>query len=918
MKRLLLFFLLLAGCLAANPDRAVAQTGYSGGVKGTIVGRVGRAPIKNALVTIVADKIHTVYTGDDGAFEVDGLPDGMFKMTVEAANYYTVEVNLKVENGLVNNVYSITLSPQSVVRPEIDDSYFMEQDTDNERGYQDVPSILSSTADVYDNIAGYTFSAIRFHNRGYESASEDIYLNGIRMNDAMSGYTPWSLWSGLNEATRSKENAHGITPMDYGIGRYNGMTGIFARASSVRKGYRFSVLNSSGQYRFRVMGTYASGIRDDGWSYAVSASTRQGGNAYVTGVYYNSLSYYAGVEKRFGGDRHVLSLSFLGAPVERGAQNASTQEVYDIMGSNYYNSNWGYQRGKVRNARVRRNHEPVAVLNYDFKPSEKFQLSSAVSFRFGKNGYSALDWYDTQDPRPDYYRNLPSYFPDNESKAAWCLEGWKTNTDISHINWDRLYNVNYLSYDGRSKYAVEERRTDQRDLNAQAGFIWNIDAFVKLTGGYAFRTNRTEYFKVMRDLLGGSYWLDVDQFAERDYGSGDAIQNDLNNPDRKVTEGEKYGYDYYAHFMENRAWAKFSFEKGGFEGFVAGQGGYTTFNREGLYKKGLFPDDSYGAGETQAFPTFTFKGGLMYKIGTQHVFSANAGYFTDAPDFKQSYVSPRTRNDVVPDLGVSKTVSADLNYTMKIGEWFFRITGFYTVISDQTKTISFYDDINRTYTNFSMTGIDQANCGLEMGASIPLKSGFSLQAAASVGDYRYTSNPEFTETVDNSAKVIVSGEKVYWKGSYVASTPQTALDIGLKYRSDDYWFAGIDCSYFDRMYLDMNPLARTDAAKAEYYTVYYDEDERTAAIAKYLTSQEEFSPAFLVNANVGKSWYVFHNYNLGFSLQVNNILNNCNIKTGGYEQMRLKTQDDGTYARFDSRYFYMFGTTYMVNIYLRF
>ena len=54
------------------------------------------------------------------------------------------------------------------------------------------------------------------------------------------------------------------------------------------------------------------------------------------------------------------------------------------------------------------------------------------------------------------------------------------------------------------------------------------------------------------------------------------------------------------------------------------------------------------------------------------------------------------------------------------------------------------------------------------------------------------------------------------------------------------------------------------------------------------------------------------------SLEVKNLLNNQNIKTGGYEQVRLlKNKDESyqTYQPFDSKYFYMFGTTYYMNIY---
>ena len=156
-----------------------------------------------------------------------------------------------------------------------------------------------------------------------------------------------------------------------------------------------------------------------------------GGRDGVKGVYYKTLSVYAGAEKNFD-DYEKLAFAVFAAPTERGSQNASTQEVYDLMGDNMYNSNWGYQNGVVRNARVRSTIEPVFVVKYDSRIDEDLEYSATALWRTGKNGYSALDWYDSADPRPDYYRNLPSYFYDenpdmnryDEYQAAQQREAW--------------------------------------------------------------------------------------------------------------------------------------------------------------------------------------------------------------------------------------------------------------------------------------------------------------------------------------------------------------------------------------------------------------------------------------------------------------------------------------------------------------
>lgn len=926
MRKFLLFMLMIMVSLPL-----LAQ---NGGVKGVVVNRVDKSPLAGTKITFIGTDIPALVT-KTGAFEVNDIAPGTYQLRFEATEFLPVTVTVKVGNQVVN-IYNISLSPEAVAAVEEDD--FTEFDTETADDNQSLPVVLSASNDIFDNISGYKFSAMRFKARGYDGENQSVYLNGIYLNDALSGYSPYSLWTGLNEATRNKELTGGLMTSDYGVGGIGGTTNINTRPSQLRKGFRASIVNANNNYRFRVMLTYASGESDNGWSYALSASTRQGGNDYIYGVYYNAFAYYLGIEKKFN-PFHRLAFTFLGTPTERGAQTATTQEVYDLIGNNYYNANWGYQNGDKRNARVRNNHEPVAMLNYYYTPKDDFNLTLSVAYRFGKNGYSALDWYDAQDPRPDYYRNLPSYYvssdasKDNPYLAAWLTEAWYSDRNTRHIYWDRIYNVNYnslldtdLEYWGnpsiatgsrRSKYILEERRTDQRDFNAKLQIMKRISDHQVLNLGVDFRRNTTEYYKKIKDLLGGDYWLDIDQFAERDFGSVESSQNNLNTPNRLVKKGDKYGYDYYAHVQSEKIWATYKFNKGSFEGYLAGETGITRFWREGKYRKGLFPNNSFGDSERKDFWTYTTKAGLTYKItGNQRIY-ANIAYMEQAPYFKNAFVSPRTRNSLVPNLTTEKVFSTDFNYALRINNFKMRLTGFYTTIKDRTNLISFYDDQYRAYTNFAMSGIEQTHVGMELGINVPLVWGVDLRGALTIGDYYYSSNPKVIQTVDNSEKVIAN-TTVYWKDMKVHSTPQKAASIGLNYRGPHNIYAGIDLNYYADLYLSMNPLYRTDEALVNYNM--FSEEERNYMIWT-MRKQEKFDDAFVLNANFSKSWYIKRIYNLGFSLEVKNILNDQNIKTGGYEQMRLKKNelnDKTYYTRFDSKYFYMFGTTYYLNIYFRF
>ena len=988
MLRKLVLFIAAVLCSAS-----LFAQGDWGGVKGTVVNRAGRAPIAGAELVISqhGEKVASTVSDADGKFLVENLPNGMYDMTVKAPGFLDANVNVTVE-GYVKDLIFVGMTIEQIVM-DVDDSNFAEFDMDDS-GFEDAPSILFGTNDPFTEIVSFGFSNIRFKNRGYTNESQDVYLTGIRMNDAITGYSPYSLWSGLNEAMRSTEATTGNEVSDYGYGGYNGVTNIHAMPSTVRTGWRFSALTNSALYRLRLMATYASGELDNGWSYAFNVSARLGGNDWVKGVYYRNFAYYAGVEKKFG-DIHKLGLVTFAAPGQRGAQNASTQEVYDLIGDNMYNSNWGYQNGKVRNSRVRKTFEPITILKYTVTPNDDLEASATVLWRTGKNGYTAMDWYDAPDPRPDYYRNLPSYYyMENEDygrlnleKAAWAKDAWMNDiAEYTHLNWDRLYNINWnnLDADGRrrSKYAVEERRVDQNDVNLNASVKWTASRMFTLTGGVNYKWNRTEYYKKMDDLLGGEYYINIDQFAERDFASSPTmIQNDLDyyikhGEAQTLKEGDKYGYDYYAHVRKANVWANGSFDLGGFKADLAVEAGYETFWREGLVRKGLFAgldDDgqpfvyngqvlttydadgkaitSKGNSEVSKFFTYSAKLGLQYQFGGGHRVYATGGYFNDAPTFAQSFISPRTRNSLIPDLTTMKTMSADLNYQYSNNGYNVRVTGFWTTIADQTDMMSFYDDSQNSFVNFAMGGIDQRHMGLELGFKVPaFVKGLSVEGALSWGEYIYTSTPRMTMTVDNSAEVVYDDEQVpYWSASpvfskrvingvteyldadgeptidinevkvegwnkhYVPSTPQLAVDLGLNYRTNSYWFFELHGQYFANSYLDMNPLYRTD------WIVAGPDGIVTPAEVDDLTAQEGFAPVFLLNASVGKSWYIDRKYNFGFSLNLQNITNNRAVRTGGYEGTRLA--DSNTmerYYKFDSKYFYMQGFNYMLNLYFRF
>jgi hypothetical protein len=435
---------------------------------------------------------------------------------------------------------------------------------------------------------------------------------------------------------------------------------------------------------------------------------------------------------------------------------------------------------------------------------------------------------------------------------------------------------------------------------------------VKVNGGVNYRWNRTEFFKSMYDLMGGDFWVDVDQFAERDFPNSTAIQNDLNNPNRIIKEGDKYGYDYFAHTQTGSAWAVANFNMGKFDGYLGGDIGFTSFYRDGLYKKGLFPDNSYGKSKTLSFLSYTAQAGANYQITGNHIVSANVNYIQRAPYFQSAFISPRTRNTTVSDLVPEKILAIDASYTLRMSNVKLRLGGFFTQITDRSEVMTFYDDYYRAMSNFALSGVSQRHMGVEFGADVYVWNGFSVKSAVAYGDYKYTSNPLITQTVDNSNVELMANKKVNWNGYYVSGTPQLAANLGVEYRAPRNWWAGVDLNYYDFSYIDANPLRRTD-------DVIDHAADKTA-----IRYQEKFTPGVVLSANFGQWITINRKYNLGIMLTINNVLNNQGLQSGGYEQSRLQRErdEDGrfweSYTPFPSKYYYMNGMSYFLNVFLRF
>jgi hypothetical protein len=886
--------------------------------------------VEGAVVSLKGTT-YTATTDKNGLFQMENVPVGDYTVEVVAENHTPYSQAIKVTGaetdlGFLNTTTSLSMAEESQDNiPTVSLS-----DTDvKESSTQSVSGVLSASRDAFNAAASFTFSAARFKVRGYDNDNNVTYMNGVPMTDLVSGNSMFYLWGGLNDVTRNRESFTGLAASGFAFGGIGGGTFLDTRASKQRKQLQASFALSNRAYENRAMVTYGTGLLKGGWAFAGSLSRRWSDEGYVPGTYYNGWSYFLAGEKILNTD-HSISLTAFGTPTERGKSSPAMQEMYDLAGSNYYNPSWGYQNGEKRNASVNISHQPTVILSHDWKINNLSTLKSSFGYTFGENINTGLDWYNAPDPRPDFYRKLPSYI-DDPAIAQMVADQLRNNETLRQIQWDDLYEINLNSFETiqnangitgstysgkRSKYILEERVADSRKMHISTNYNNSFSDNTQFSAGASFMKQKTDNFKRVKDLLGGEFYVDINQYAEQDFADSlNAIQNDANNPNRILKEGDKFGYNYTSDIIQISAWLQNQWKFDRIDVFGALQISQTSYKRIGNVKNGLFQNNSFGESKTQNFVNYAVKGGATYKLNGRNYLFMNVAQMTRAPFFENAFVSARTRNQYVPGLTEERIFSTEGGYLLRAPKVKARAVVYYTQFSNQTNTVSFYHSDYRNFVNYSITDIDKRHVGTELAVDFTLGKGFSTSMVLALGQYYYSSRPNATISVDNTSELLANDETVYAKNFYVGGTPQDAFTLGFNYRAKKFWFINLNFNYYNNSYLDFNPARRTEAA--------VDLVDQTTTQWDNIVTQEKLNSEFTIDFFGGKSWKLNNYFKsmkrnsfLVLNVGVSNILNNKDQITGGYEQLRYDYVERNPDS-FKPKYFYAFGTTYFVNLILR-
>ena len=816
-------------------------------------------------------------------------------------------------------------------------------------------TIINSSSNIYANEVGYLFSPVRFRYRAFDQKFNDVYINGVPMNDMESGQFRFTTIGGLNQQTRNVEFALPFESNNFAMAGMGGSNNYNFRPGSMPVGQRISLLGANRAYTLRGMYTINTGLNDKGWAFAGNLTYRWANKGYVEGTFYNALSYFLGVQKVFGDGQHSLSLSTWGNPTERSSQGPATDEAYWLANDKYYNPYWGYQNGKKRNSRVINDFSPSAIMTWDWNINDKSKLTTSLFGRYSMYKSTKLNYNNADNPQPNYWKNLPSsyydvWYNDMESYITdqayndWkdSYNYWRASKANRQINWDRLYasnqNINAVGKD--AMYYVEAKHNNNLTVSLASTYNHQIDAKKSFNLGFVAATNKGMHYVTMEDLLGANTFHNINTYAISDIynANSDEVQYDLRNRNAVVKEGDRFRYDYNLLVNTGKVWGSYTEDFGNLHYTVAGRLGYTNMQRDGKMQNGLAANNSYGKSKHAEFVDGGLKFGSTLNMGHGNTLIFGIGYEHRAPQARNAFMAPEINNNFVRNLKNERVFSTELGYQYENAWMHLNLNAYYSRLDNVTDWQNFYHDDINSFEYVSLTDMKKEYYGVEAGVKFKVTSAFDVKLLGTISDAKIINNAKlaYMESVSGAmhgddygteGDTNTNWDRVYNKGMRDNGTPLTAASLGVNYHQNG-WFLSLNCNYYDRIYLSYSPnyryrksIENRKQIMSQRGIKIMDENNEPRESA---LSQAKGHGGFMLDGSIGRSIYLKHG-SLSINLSLTNILNNRNIVTGGFEQSRSDYSGDKdnvksrAYAFSKNPYkFYAFGTNGMLNLTYKF
>jgi len=744
-------------------------------VEGTVVDETGGLPGANVMEK--GTTIGTV-TDFDGKFSLE-VKEGSGTLVISFVGMASKNFPYTAVKGQTINLGEIVLTQDNVLDEIviIQTSFAVDRKTpvavstvtagiiEHKLGTQEFPEILKSTPGVYATKSGGGFGDGRLSLRGFNSENVAVMINGVPVNDMENGRVYWSNWAGLSDVTSAMQVQRGLGASRLAVPSIGGTVNILSKTTDVEQGGNvfFGIGNDGYQ---KIGATVSTGLLDNGWAVTTSIS-KTTGEGYVDGTQFEGYNYFLNVSKQINA-AHKIALTSFGAPQTHGQrQNRSSIERYKNAESGIrFNPDWGLRDGNVVHVEDNFYHKNQTSLNHYWTINEKSNLSTALYGSWGNGGGGGTG-------------------------GNSALFQQRIGGEDQPIDLDNIVDINRANGEQglQAESYLRASRNDHEWYGLLSTYKTEFTDNLVFIAGVDLRTYTGKHFSELTDLLGGAYVID---------------DNDVNNPNRAITVGDKRDYYNDGNVGWQGLFTQLEYNLGDLSTFISAAVSNTSYQRVDYFN--YLDSDSLQETDKYNFTGFSVKGGANYNLTSNHNVFANIGYFEKAANFDAVFLNFDNEH-INADAENQKIFSAELGYGYRSEKLSANVNLYYTQWNDRTFTDNFNEDGVDYFVN--LLGVNAVHQGIELDFVYRPLTKLSVTGMLSIGDWQWANNVIGAQIYDDANNPIGDPIDLYIKGLKVADAAQTTAALGLDYEVMPRMNFTLDYNYFGGLYADFDPNDRT-------------------------------------------------------------------------------------------------------------
>lgn len=670
-----------------------------------------------------------------------------------------------------------------------------------------IPTLLNaSNSSLYNSII-FNGRIVGWYLRGDNNASS--VLDGIQYASPLNKWRFWDLLAGMQgQIRRTNLSVNGVFT-DEGYFQNSNVSFLSSSVQDGNKNINIGTAVSNSMYANSLSIRMNTPNLINHWRSSFGLVLQHMPTQIKTASYKESIGLIYGLEKQLSKKNNV-GFTFFWNYSDQSKVSTAVKEVFDLTHQNTYNPTWGWRNLQPYFPNTKQSNAPIISFRYQHTINENNYYKLNQSIIIGRQSASSLEWTQTADPRPDYYRYLPSYFAEGSLKND--LKNWYLiHPESLQINFDKIDQINKASKDQRSYYIVNQQNSDL--------FLWNGSFLstkyygneLNVSWGANYLYHQIGYSNEVKDLLGGNYFLNYNNWVNDD-GLNTSFQNDIQHPDRKITHNEIWGPNYTMYTAQLYPWLQVNKNYAKFE-TIFGMGlGVQVINRDGHNMNGLFPTSSFGKSNYFWSDAKDFKLQVLYKFSGRIYFRSIIFAQWKLPSVENLFIDPAFNSITSPFVKSIYKNGVDLSIFYRTPNLKLYFSAYWNNSNHHSISRMFYHDEYASFVYGLAGNINKVYSGFEFSAEMPIFQNLQLIFVATLQKNIFSNKAPYQLLSINDLQPFAKGQ-LHLEGLAAESSPSLTNVLTLQYQPISTFKIGVTMLFAKQRPIAIDYFRRTEAVK---------------------------------------------------------------------------------------------------------